>query len=191
MRRDKQNETPVWHHLGIPESKESAGVPGRHVTDRQVRGLRRADSFDIGRVHFVVLDDVRYPCNGVDDHEFCHPAAKPAFNGVIHARQLEWLRNDLARIPRDKLIVVNAHIPFVSYTDATRQRGQIDKRNPRPKLTRFLSREEVQRLHRELDHYAGARLRSEPDAGQRSHARGRGGDGSASSGVKMCPALSA
>ena len=57
--------------------------------DRQVRGLRRADSFDIGRVHFVVLDDVRYPCNGVDDHEFCHPAAKPAFNGVIHARQLE------------------------------------------------------------------------------------------------------
>ena len=31
------------------------------------------------------------------------------------------------------------------------------KRNPRPKLTRFLSREEVRRLHGELDHYAGAR----------------------------------
>ena len=31
------------------------------------------------------------------------------------------------------------------------------KRNPRPKLTRFLSREEVRRLHSELDHCAGAR----------------------------------
>ena len=31
------------------------------------------------------------------------------------------------------------------------------KRNPRPKLTRFLSREEVRRLHRELDRHAGDR----------------------------------
>ena len=31
------------------------------------------------------------------------------------------------------------------------------KRNPRPKLTRFLSREEVRRLHRALDRYAHAR----------------------------------
>ena len=31
------------------------------------------------------------------------------------------------------------------------------KRNPRPKLTRFLSGEEIGRLHRELDRHAGAR----------------------------------
>ena len=31
------------------------------------------------------------------------------------------------------------------------------KRNPRPKLTRFLSREEISRLHRVLDHYGRAR----------------------------------
>ena len=31
------------------------------------------------------------------------------------------------------------------------------KRNPRPKLTRFLSREEVRRLHRELDDCVRAR----------------------------------
>ena len=31
------------------------------------------------------------------------------------------------------------------------------KRNPRPKLTRFLSREEINRLHRVLDHYGRAR----------------------------------
>ncbi|MEM9043974.1 MAG: calcineurin-like phosphoesterase family protein [Pseudomonadota bacterium] len=83
-------------------------------------------SFDIGDVHFVVLDNVRYPCNGVDDHAFCNPAGRPSYNGVIHERQLDWLRNDLAHVPEDKLIVVNAHIPFVTFTDSTAKKHQTD-----------------------------------------------------------------
>lgn len=83
-------------------------------------------SFDIGQVHFVVLDDVRYPCNGVDAHAFCDLSAKPSYNGVISERQLEWLKNDLANVPENKLIVVSAHIPFVTYTDATAQKHQVD-----------------------------------------------------------------
>ena len=38
-------------------------------------------SFDIGRVHFIVLDNVRYPCNGIDDHAFCNPERRPTYNG--------------------------------------------------------------------------------------------------------------
>ena len=83
-------------------------------------------SFDIGQVHFVVLDNVRYPCNGVDDHPFCNPARRPTYNGVIHERQLAWLRNDLAHVPQQKLLVISAHIPFVTYTDATAQKHQVD-----------------------------------------------------------------
>jgi len=83
-------------------------------------------SFDIGKVHFVVLDDVRYPCNGVDAHEFCSAEKAATYNGVIHERQLEWLRNDLANVPQDRLIVLNAHIPFVTYTDASAQKHQVD-----------------------------------------------------------------
>jgi len=83
-------------------------------------------SFDIGKVHFVVLDDVRYPCNGVDDHPFCDPGKDPSYNGVIHDRQLEWLRNDLANVPEDHLILLNAHIPFVTFTDNTAQKHQVD-----------------------------------------------------------------
>ncbi|MEM7498769.1 MAG: calcineurin-like phosphoesterase family protein [Pseudomonadota bacterium] len=83
-------------------------------------------SFDIGKVHFVVLDNVRYPCNGVDDHPFCEPGAKPSYNGVISERQLEWLRADLAEVPQDRLIVLNAHIPFVTFTDHTAQKHQTD-----------------------------------------------------------------
>ncbi len=83
-------------------------------------------SFDIGNVHFVVLDNVRYPCNGVDDHPFCDPGENPTYNGVIHERQLEWLENDLANVPEDKLIVLSAHIPFVTFTDNTASKHQTD-----------------------------------------------------------------
>ena len=83
-------------------------------------------SFDVGKVHFVTLDNVRYPCNGVDDHPFCDPSKKATYNGVIHDRQLEWLANDLANVPEDKLIVLSAHIPFQTFTDNTAAKHQTD-----------------------------------------------------------------
>ena len=86
-------------------------------------------SFDIGKVHFVGLDNVRYPCNGVDDHPFCSLDEKPTYNGVITGRQLEWLKNDLANVPEDRLIVVTAHIPFVTFTDNTAGKHQTDNLN--------------------------------------------------------------
>lgn len=83
-------------------------------------------SFDIGNVHFVVLDNVRYPCNGVDDHPFCDPSASTTYNGVITDRQLTWLENNLANVPEDKLIVLGAHIPFQTFTDNTAAKHQTD-----------------------------------------------------------------
>ena len=83
-------------------------------------------SFDIGNVHFVTLDNVRYPCNGVDPHPFCAADARPTYNGVITGRQLEWLANDLANVPEDKLIVLSAHIPFQTFTDNTAAKHQTD-----------------------------------------------------------------
>lgn len=83
-------------------------------------------SFDIGNVHFVTLDNVRYPCNGVDDHPFCDPSGNTTYNGVVHDRQLEWLINDLSFVPEDKLIVMMAHIPFQTFTDNTAAKHQTD-----------------------------------------------------------------
>lgn len=83
-------------------------------------------SYNIGKVHFVVLDDVRYPCNGVDPHTFCDPGKNASYNGVVSERQLGWLRNDLVGVPQDSLIVLSAHIPFVTFTDATAQKHQVD-----------------------------------------------------------------
>lgn len=89
-------------------------------------------SFDIGYVHFVVLDDVKYPCTPEEDnsdglHEFCNdPSGSPTYNGVITPEQMEWLKNDLAHVPADKLIVLNFHIPVQTYIDQEASKHQID-----------------------------------------------------------------
>ncbi|MCG8548185.1 MAG: calcineurin-like phosphoesterase family protein [Alphaproteobacteria bacterium] len=78
-------------------------------------------SFDIGDVHFIVLDDVRYPCTPEQDnqdglHGGCDkPKTDPRFNAVVSQRQIEWLKNDLAMVPKDKLIVLNMHVSVYSF----------------------------------------------------------------------------
>ena len=45
---------------------------------------------------------------------------------MIHERELAWLPNDLVHVPEDRLLVISAHIPFVTYIDATAQKHQMD-----------------------------------------------------------------
>lgn len=86
-------------------------------------------SFEIGDVQFIGLDNVRYPCNGVDPHPFCAADRNHTYNGVISKRQIDWLRNHLEFVPEDKLIVLTAHIPFVTFTDAHAAKHQTDNLN--------------------------------------------------------------
>ncbi|MDY6921178.1 MAG: calcineurin-like phosphoesterase family protein [Pseudomonadota bacterium] len=89
-------------------------------------------SFDMGDVHFVVLDNIRYPCtpevDNVDGkHSFCdNPDTAPTYNGIIDQAQMEWLANDLAQVPDDKLLVFNMHIPLVSFVDMEATKHQTD-----------------------------------------------------------------
>ena len=86
-------------------------------------------SFDIGQVHFVMLDNVVYPCTGADAPANCGNPAAPAYNGRVTDRQLEWLANDLAQVPEDKLVVLSHHIPLVSFIDSTSLTHQTDNAN--------------------------------------------------------------
>lgn len=82
-------------------------------------------SFTIGKVHFVVLDNVTYPCEntipetGEPDPEkrWAHCEGRKSYNGRISETQLKWLENDLAHVPEDRLIVLSYHIPTVSFVD--------------------------------------------------------------------------
>jgi hypothetical protein len=92
-------------------------------------------SFDIGDVHFIGLDDVKYPCTPEEDNQDglhgdgnqCDtPDTSPTYNGVLTERQLAWLKNDLAHVPMDKLIVLNMHIPIYAFIDQNFARQMMD-----------------------------------------------------------------
>jgi hypothetical protein len=124
-----------------------AGAPqwlviGNHDIDFDARSnADKADSwrrifgpnyyaFEQGNVLFVVLDNVVYPCAEEDvarGRAHCAPGRNPAYNGRVTETQLTWLRGLIEHTPRDRLIVLNKHIPFVSFVDATSGQHQTDE----------------------------------------------------------------
>ncbi len=76
-------------------------------------------SFDYGPVHFLTLDDVEWTVqeNG-----------KKRYQGGLGKRQMEFIRNDLAMIPHDQLVVLMMHIPLVDVTDRQELYRLIEKR---------------------------------------------------------------
>lgn len=130
----------------LVEVGSAVGVPqwlvhGNHDVDFDAR--RDADStdtwrrifgpqyyaFEAGQVTFVVMDNVVYPCGSEDQvlpgREFCDQVT-PTYNGRIPTEQMIWLENLLAAIPRDRLVVLATHIPFVSFADPTSRQHQTD-----------------------------------------------------------------
>lgn len=62
-------------------------------------------SFDYGQVHFLVLDDVEWVVN---------EQGKGRYHGGLGPEQMEFIRQDLALIPEDQLVVLMMHIPLVN-----------------------------------------------------------------------------
>jgi hypothetical protein len=87
-------------------------------------------SFEIGRVFFVALDNVVFPCGPDDvapgDREACGDPTRTVYNGRVTDTQMTWLANLLAEVPEDRLIVLMHHIPFVSFVDSNTGRHQTD-----------------------------------------------------------------
>jgi hypothetical protein len=75
-------------------------------------------SFNYGKVHFVVLDSVIYPSLQFPE----------SYHGEISADQMEWLENDLAFVPKNHLVVLNMHIPVVSWVDSASTKHQVANR---------------------------------------------------------------
>ncbi len=68
-------------------------------------------SFDYGQAHFVALDNVIWL--GPDAE-----LKNSSYTGGFGEKQLAWLKNDLASVPRDKLVVLFMHIPIAVPGDA-------------------------------------------------------------------------
>lgn len=110
----------VWDNHELFTDYNSAvtkmGIPffqalGNHDMDYRMGGDETSDktfqehygptyySFNRGKAHYVVLDDVRYL--GIER----------TYDGFITQAQLDWLAKDLKFVPKDALIIINLHIP--------------------------------------------------------------------------------
>lgn len=60
-------------------------------------------SFDYGKVHFVVMDNIEYAPS---------PEGKYGFKGGFGSEQMEFLKRDLQMIPADQMVVMMMHVPL-------------------------------------------------------------------------------
>lgn len=77
-------------------------------------------SFDHGSVHFMVLDDVVW--HGAKGDQ------KGKYTAGLGPKQMEFIRNDLAMIPENQLIVLMMHIPLIEVEDRQELYRMIEKR---------------------------------------------------------------
>jgi hypothetical protein len=66
-------------------------------------------SFDYGQVHFIVLDDIEW--------YFPTDDGRGEYRGGLGKEQIEFVRNDLAMIPAEQVVVLMMHIPIVGVHD--------------------------------------------------------------------------
>lgn len=104
----------VMAQMGIP----IYNVPGNHDENYDAPGDEYSletykrhfgpnyYSFDYGKVHFIVLDDVEYLGKNAE--------GRPRYQGRIVEKELAWLENDLKFVPEEMLIVLTMHIPIFS-----------------------------------------------------------------------------
>jgi len=100
--------------VGIP----FYNVPGNHDMDHKSPDNEHWDeafervfgppyyAFDYGPVHFVVLRNMIY--EGRD-----HRPGWCGYHGGLGEQQLEFLRNDLAGVPKERLVVLTMHVPIM------------------------------------------------------------------------------
>ena len=69
-------------------------------------------SFNIGNVHYVVLDDVECTNSQPSTDGKGNPCYERDYKGNLVNDVLQWLEKDLAYVSKDKLLIVAMHIPM-------------------------------------------------------------------------------
>lgn len=111
-----ERHNKMFGQIGIP----MWNVPGNHDINFESPNHKFATStyskhfgptyysFDYGQVHFVALNNVQYKGAGQGKYD------NTSYRGYIPENQLEWLKNDLDYVDKDKLIVITTHIPLIT-----------------------------------------------------------------------------
>lgn len=100
---------PIWNVPGNHDMNYDS-PNDRYATETYKRYFGPTNfSFNHGEVHFIGLDNVDY--KGAGQGEFDNGD----YRGYLSPDQLQWIRNDLKFVPRDKLIVIFSHISLITY----------------------------------------------------------------------------
>jgi len=104
----------AWHHCPGNHDINSDARDDRtsRETWKRVFGPRHY-AFQHANATFIVLDNVHY---------FGHNPGTPSsgrYCGLIGTQQLQFVRNVLAHIAPEQLVVLSMHIPLVNYQDAS------------------------------------------------------------------------
>ena len=67
-------------------------------------------SFNIGKVHYVVLDDIQ--CTNTGENT----SASRSYNDIVVQEQMDWLKKDLSHVAKTTPVVVTMHAPM--YNDS-------------------------------------------------------------------------
>lgn len=93
-------------------------------------------AFNHGPVHFVVLDNIYWRGRP--------PSKAASYYGGLGEKQLEWLGNDLALVPPERLVVLLMHIPIMHMKDREDLYRLIETR---PHCVSFAGHTHAQRHH--------------------------------------------
>ena len=77
-------------------------------------------SFDHGSVHFLVLDNIEWIVT--------KPGEKGSYRAGLGAKQLAFVKRDLALIPEKQLVVIMMHVPLIDTNDRQGLYRLIEKR---------------------------------------------------------------
>ena len=97
---------PVFQTIGNHDHLQTETSDDNAAANFETQFGPRNYSFNRGDVHIVSMDNVLYE-------------GKKKYKGGITDKQLEWLRQDLSHVDKDKLVIFCAHIPFRGGTSVT------------------------------------------------------------------------
>lgn len=119
MKEIQKVECPVFNTMGNHDNNPYLAADWlASQTYRKVMGPTYY-SFNLGAVHYVVLDDIEYINTGASQGVI----GDRNYNGVVAAEQIAWLKKDLAMLEDKSVPVVLAiHIPM--YANPTTVDGQ-------------------------------------------------------------------
>lgn len=122
---------PLWSVIGNHDHDPSVPA-GPNTDDLSSRLWRDAVcpnyySFNLGKVHYVVLDDVVYLNEPVSGETYSEGiAGSRNYYGRITDAQMSWLEKDLALIDSHTPVVVCMHIPAWNITSSFRFTTRLD-----------------------------------------------------------------